>query len=75
MTPSGGGGGTGKCHRMTQGGGGAKVSRDIFSQNFELYSCILDCFLEGKRLLFWKIKMSSHTGGGGGRGVRASVTK
>ncbi len=41
----------------------------IHSNNRE-HSCIFDCFFEGKRLLFWKIKMSRHTGGGGG--VRAS---
>jgi len=54
----------GQCHQMTQGGGRglAKVSRKIL-KNFEPYFCILSYFFEGKRLVFWKIKMS-HEGGG-----------
>jgi len=32
------------------------VTWHFFQENFELYSCVLACFLEGKRLLFVKYK-------------------
>jgi hypothetical protein len=65
----GGGGGTAQCHQMTQGGGRgfAKVSRDIFSKNFEPYSSILACFKRFLGHYFWKnFNVTSHRGGGGG---------
>jgi hypothetical protein len=65
-----GGGGTGKCHRMTQGGGKglANVSCDIFSKNFNYIKVFWLAFLKEKGYFFWKIKLSRHTGGGGAGG-------
>jgi len=45
--------------------GGSPKCHVTFFQNFEPYFSILVCFLEGKGLFFWKIKMSKW-----GRGPR-----
>jgi hypothetical protein len=51
----------------TRGEGGlAKVLRDIFFKILSYIHVFWTAFFEEKRLLFWKIKMSRHTGGGGG---------
>jgi len=45
------GGGTGQCHQMPQGEGRglAKVSRDIFFQNFEPNFCLFAFFFHVTR--------------------------
>jgi len=48
-----------KCHK-----GREKISQSV--QTFGPYFCILAYFFEGKRLVFWKIKITSHRGKGGG---------
>ncbi len=67
MTLSGGGGrGTGKCHQMTQGGGGlAKVSRDIFSKILSYNDVFWTAFLKGKGHFFGKPKCHVTSGVGG----------
>ncbi len=56
-TLEGRGGARGECHQMQQGKGGrglGKVPRDIFFlQNFKPYFCILACFFEEKRIVFF----------------------
>jgi hypothetical protein len=78
-TLGGGGGGTEQCHQITQGGGRgfADVSRDIFSKFLNYIKTVFEVkfpISEQKSIVFLKNEnVTSHGGGGGG--VRASVTK
>jgi hypothetical protein len=65
-----GGGGTGQCHQISQGGGrgSAKMSRDIFSRNIRLRFGILDCL---KHVFLKILNVTSHMGGG----LQSNVTK